>query len=302
MIVDAHTHFFSRPFFEGLARLSPQTGSTEEKLARVAAATGLEIPPADLGAHLARWISGLDAAGVSHAVTFASLPEEAGTVAEAVRRARGRLSGYGLVNPASAGAAGFTRALFEEHGFRGVLLFPAMHHVHPGDPATRAVLEVVNEHRGVAVVHCGILQVKLRDLLGLPRPYDLAYANPLGIVPAANAFPDVAFVIPHFGAGFFRECLMVGEQCENVLVDTSSSNSWMRAQAGDLDLAGVFRRTLGVYGSQRILFGTDSSTLPRGWRQDLLVLQRAALAAAGVGAEDEAAILGGNTRRLLGLP
>jgi predicted TIM-barrel fold metal-dependent hydrolase len=301
MIIDAHTHFFSRPFFEALAGQSPQPGSLEDKLARLAEATGLDIPPEDTAAHTDRWIQELDAAAVSHAVTFASLPQEADAVADAVRHAAGRLTGYGLVNPAADGAVGFTRRLFEEHGFRGVLLFPAMHHVRPGDPAARAVLEVVAEHGGVAVVHCGILQVKLRDLLGLPRPYDLRYASPLGLVPAANAFPEAHFVIPHFGAGFFRECLMAGEQCENIYVDTSSSNSWMRTQPEPLDLASVFRRTLDVYGPQRILFGTDSSTFPRGWRQDLLQEQRAAMTAAGADTVARDAILGGNAQRVLGL-
>ena len=90
------------------------------------------------------------------------------------------------------------------------------------------LLEVLNERRATIYLHCGILVVKPRDLLSLPRTYDLTYANPLGAIPAANAFPDVTFVIPHFGAGFFREALIAGAQCPNVYVDTSSSNSWIK--------------------------------------------------------------------------
>ncbi len=302
MIVDAHTHFFSRPFFETMAAMSPHAGSVDEKLASVAARTGMELPSADVAAHLARWVQAFDEAGVDHAVSFASLPEEAATVAEAVRLAEGRLTGYGLVNPGAEGAAAFTRKLFEEYGFKGVLLFPAMHHVHPRDAAARAIFDVVAAHGGVVVVHCGILQVKLRDLLGLPRPYDLSYADPLGVVPAANAYPQIHFVIPHFGAGFFRECLMAGAQCENVYVDTSSSNAWMRTQPEQLDLAMVFRRTIEVFGPERILFGTDSSTLPRAWRRDLFTLQELALEEAGASETARHAILGGNARRVLGLP
>lgn len=300
-LIDAHTHFFSRPFFEALAGQSPQPGSVAERLAALTARTGLELPATDVRAHTARWVAALDAAGVQHAVTFASLPQEATAVAQAVRAAQGRLTGYVLVNPLSGMGDEITRAHFEERGFKGVLLFPAMHHYKPNDPACRAVLEVVAEKQGVAVVHCGLLQVKLRDLLGLPRPFDLAYASPLDVIPAANAFPEARFVIPHFGAGLFRECLMAGVMCENVYVDTSSSNAWMATQPTAVTLAEVFGRTLAVFGAERVLFGTDSSTFPRGWRADLLADQREALAACGASAKEQALVLGGNAARLLAL-
>ena len=299
MLIDAHTHFFSRPFFEALADQSPQQGTTDEKLARVAEQTGLEVPSPDLEAHVARWIAELDANAVDRCVSFASLPQEADAVAAAVRIAPERLVGYALVNPGAPGAVAATQAHFKDRGFRGVLLFPAMHGFRPSDPACRDVIEVVAAHRGIAVVHCGILQVKLRDLLGLPRPYDLSYADPLGLVPLANAFPEARFVVPHFGAGFFREVLMLGVQCENVYVDSSSSNSWMATQPHPLTLAEVFRRALGVYGPERILFGTDSCTFPRGWRVDLLAAQREALRVVGLGDEATGRILGENAAGLL---
>lgn len=300
-LIDAHTHFFSRTFFEALASQSPQPGSVSERLAALAARTGLELPPAATRAHVARWLAAFDASGVQHAVTFASLPQEAAAVAEALHLGQGRLSGYVLVNPLSAQAEVVTQAHFEERGFKGVLLFPAMHHYKPNDASCRAVLEVVADKQGVAVIHCGLLQVKLRDLLGLPRPFDLSYANPLDVIPAADAFPGARFVIPHFGAGLFRECLMAGAMCENIHVDTSSSNSWMATQPTPYSLAQVFDRALAVFGPERILFGTDSSTFPRGWRADLLATQRAALTACGAPPEAQALIFGGNAARLLGL-
>ena len=53
--------------------------------------------------------------------------------------------------------------------------------------------------------------------------------------------------MPHFGAGFFREALMLADLCPNVYLDTSSSNSWMRYEG--LDLKTVFRRALDVAGA-----------------------------------------------------
>ena len=297
--IDFHTHFFSRPFFEALAEASPQPGSSDAILAGLAQKTGLEVPPPETAEHLARWIEAFDAAGIDHAVSFASHPAEAPVLAEATRLAEGRITPMLLVDPRAEGAAQRARTMMTEHGFGGVLLFPAMHHFRAGDPEAREVLTAVAARGGVVYVHCGLLVVKLRDLLGLPRSFDLSYANPLDLIPAADAHPRAKFVIPHFGAGFFRETLMAGAQCENVFVDTSSSHSWMRTQPARLDLKEVFARALDVFGPERILFGTDSGTFPAGWRSDRLAEQESVISALGLSATESTAILGGNARRLL---
>jgi uncharacterized protein len=114
----------------------------------------------------------------------------------------------------------------------------------------------------------------------------------------ALAFPNLRFVIPHFGAGYFREALMLADLCPNIYFDTSSSNGWMRCEPHAIDLAGVFRRALDVLGPKRLLFGTDSSWFPRGWVRSVFDIQVQALAAAGVSGDGARAILGGNLRSL----
>ena len=111
------------------------------------------------------------------------------------------------------------------------------------------------------------------------------------------AYPQVRFVVPHFGAGCFREALMLADLCPNVWLDTSSSNSWMRYEG--LDLATVFRRALAVAGAGRLLFGTDSSFFPRGWNREVFDTQARVLGELGVSEDDARAILGGNLERLL---
>ena len=61
----------------------------------------------------------------------------------------------------------------------------------------------------------------------------------------------------------------------------------------------MLRRALGVFGPQRILFGTDSCTFPRGWRSELLVSQREAMERCGLSGDETALILAGNAERLL---
>ena len=96
--------------------------------------------------------------------------------------------------------------------------------------------------------------------------------------------PHVPFIIPHFGAGLFREALLVADLCPNVYLDTSSTNRWM-AYHPALTLAGVFRQALEVAGPDRLLFGTDSSFFPRGWNRAVYDAQVSALEAAGVDEE-----------------
>lgn len=298
--VDFHSHFFSATYFRALAERSPLPGTVESRLAEVARRTGIELPPQDETAHLARWMAELEENDVEHLCTFASVPEEIPVVVSAAERSGGRISAFALVDPRVEGASARIRGLLEAGKIRGALVFPAMHHFQIGGEEARPLLQALADHRAVLFVHCGMLVVKLRDLLGLPRTQDLAYANPLSVVPAANAFPAVRFVIPHFGAGFFRETLMAGAQCGNVLVDTSSSNSWMSTHVPRLDLPGVFERALAVFGPERILFGTDSGTFPAGWRADRMKEQRAALVALGVGPAERERIFGGNALEILG--
>ena len=300
-LVDAHTHLFSRTYFEALASQSPQPGSVRDRLDRLSARTGIEVPEPGLEPHVRRWLDALDAAGVAHAVTFASVAQEAPAVADAVRLAAGRLTGFAVLDPHSGIAEEVARRHFTDRGFRGLVYFPALHQFRPNDQVSRAVLEVVQEFQALVVVHFGLLQIKVREALGLPRPFDHTYANPLDLIPAADAFPDVTFVIPHFGAGLFRECLMVGALCPNVVVDTSSSNGWMVTQPQAQSLREVFQRVLAVFGPERVLFGTDSCTFPRGWRADVHAAQVEALEAAGASASDRDLIFGGNAARLLGL-
>jgi predicted TIM-barrel fold metal-dependent hydrolase len=66
-----------------------------------------------------------------------------------------------------------------------------------------------------------------------------------------------------------------------------------------LDLKTVFRRALEVAGSERLLFGTDSSFFPRGWVAGVFQEQARVLSEIGISEENARAILGGNLERLL---
>jgi len=283
-VSDAHVHFFSRRFFEALGA---QCGKTA---AEVAAAVDWELPPPDPTELARQWVGELDTHGVERAALIASIPgDEASTVA-AVNAHPDRFYAYAMVNPLAEHAA-------VARGLRAICLFPAMHLFSMQDPRVEPLLEQAAARHCAVFVHCGVLSVGVRQKLGLPSPFDMRYSNPLELHSVALRHPRVHFILPHFGAGYFREALMLADLCPNVYLDTSSSNSWMRYEG--LDLPGVFHRSLAVAGARRLLFGSDSSFFPRGWNYGIFEVQTRAMQAAGVGSGDARLILGENLRRIL---
>lgn len=300
-VIDFHSHWFSRTFFETLAAQSPLPGSVEDKLTLVREKAGIELPPADHAAHSARWLAEMDRNGVEHLCAFASLPEEMGVVAQAAAASAGRISAFTLIQPKAPEIAQRLEAILTTHGHKGVLLFPALHGYSPDDPSLAPVLEVLARHEAIVYAHCGQFSVRLRTLLGLPGAKDLRHADPLRLLPVACAYPRIRFVIPHFGAGFLRETLMCATQASNIYTDTSSSHGWLATQCPRPTLAQVFESALAAFGPERILFGTDSTTFPTGWQRARFEEQRAALRQAGASMAVEERIFRENARTLLKL-
>jgi len=302
-VCDAHCHLFSRKLFETLAAQSSAIGGAADPVARVAELTGWVMPPADPAQLGAVWAAELEKFDVAVAMLMASLPGDEASIAAAVAAQPQRIVGAFMFDPTKPDVAARARRAFDELALRVVCLFPAMHHYSVAEcEGARELVCLVSERPGTAVfVHCGALSVGVRKKLGLRSPFDMRRANPLDIYGLAAEFPSAKFIIPHFGAGMFRETMMLADLCPNVFVDTSSSNKWMNYEPAPTDLATVFRRALAVTGHERLLFGTDSSFFPRGWHEAIFHAQTAALLEAGVSEEQARAIFGGNFRRMLSL-
>ncbi len=292
-VCDAHVHFFSHAFFSSLAA---QGGFPVEEVGRI------------LGWRIRRsceelaesWKEELDEYGLAKAALIASIPGDEDSVATAVRRYPDRFYGFFMANPVAPDGIDRIHKALDGGCLRGICLFPAMHRYSVQDPRVRPVFEAAAKRPGTVVfVHCGVLTVGARQKLALPSLFDMRFSNPIDLHSVAMEFPKVNFVIPHFGAGYFREALMVCDLCPNVHLDTSSSNSWMRYQSESLDLKGVLRKALSVTGPRRLLFGSDSSFFPRGWHSQVYETQIQALSDLSIKAEDAMCILGGNLERLL---
>ncbi|MGE3190545.1 MAG: amidohydrolase family protein, partial [Vicinamibacterales bacterium] len=245
MLNDAHVHFFSPAFFDTLGRqkgLGPGAA---------VAALGWDDPVSP-DALADRWVAELDRHGVSRAALIASVPGDEASVGAALARHPARFVGFFMLDPTADEAVARARAALDA-GHRGICLFPAMQRYSLHDDRVAAIFDLADSHaaakpplpasreaaspsegeerpspnapagrgptpegRPVIFVHCGVLSVGVRGKLGLPSPFDMRFGNPLDLHDLAGRFPRVPIVIPHFGAGLFREALMLASACPNV--------------------------------------------------------------------------------------
>ena len=258
LINDAHCHFFSPQFFGTLARQQLAMRAASSAMVAVSASEiyrelGWDDPvAADTLAD--RWVAELDRHGVTRTVLIASVPGDETSVAEAAARHPSRFVGFFMLDPSATDAVVCARRAIDELHLSGICLFPAMHHVPLTDERVRRIVDVAAERPGVIVfVHCGVLTVGVRRKLGLPSHFDLRLGNPIEVANLALAFPKVPFIIPHFGAGLFREALMAADICANIHLDTSSSNSWTRYTAGLTPIGNPVKRPASLALVQEIM-------------------------------------------------
>ncbi|MGI9075335.1 MAG: amidohydrolase family protein [Bryobacteraceae bacterium] len=281
---DAHVHFFSHKFYSTLAR--------QKKLENAEALGPLlswEIAPPDPATLAKSWITDLDRHGVNRACLIASMHGDEESVSTAVAAYPDRFLGFFMLDPLQPDALERVRSAAEDPHLHCMCLFPAMHTYSVADRRLVPLLEIASDHHLAVFVHCGAIRVGVRKKLGLPSQFDMRFSNPLDLHPVALHFPQIRFIVPHFGAGMFREALMLADLCPNVWLDTSSSNRWVMYE--NLDLRDVLRRSIDVIGEARLLFGTDSSFFPRGWHAEIFKQQTTALYELGLNKEQAEQVL-----------
>ena len=250
---------------------------------------GESLPDLD-AAQMAEWyVRRITDAGVAKAVVVSVIPDSQYT-RDFIAAANGQVAALAYIDPRLPEAP----AMLEREmaaGFKGVKLLPVNRCYYLSDPVCRPFFEKAAQLGAAITVHYGVTV----DPTG-----DLRYADPTDLSPVARDFPDITFVIAHFGAGYLNEALRLGYQCKNVCVDSSGTNNWMDYDSHGLTLAQVFERALLALGPERVLFGTDSGTTApyRAW---IKYQQLRTLEELGLSAHDRDLIVRGNAVRIFGL-
>jgi len=292
-IVDAHTHFFSYTWMQRFVELAKDDALTVDRLAQK---MNWDCPPKDPAELGKNWVAEQEKFGLSRQILFASGLEEAEFLAAAINTFPSRISGFFMANPKLKLARNQAMYSFNALGMKGVLLFPALHHYNVNSKEAYEVYEEALAADAIVFTHFGQLKIPIFQKLGIEDNIDLRYSNPLDLKQAAHDFSEVNFVIPHFGCGRFEEALELASEFPNIFFDTSSSNAWIQPP---LTLLEVFEKSLKTVGAHRLLFGTDSSFFPRGWRNDIFDKQLLILKQLQVSDQDIQAIMSKNINHLL---
>ncbi|HWP82639.1 MAG TPA: amidohydrolase family protein [Bacteroidota bacterium] len=269
-IFDAHFHFYSNSFFRFLVKQKPNRLDINTELKNLASKGHIEIPGEDPTQLAKRWIDIIDKWKIDRVVLIGSMPGDEDSVVQAVRTHPTRFAGFFAVDPNSNVLMENAEKRLKQDKLKGFFLYPSLYHISVNDEWLYPLYNLAQECKAVVYVHFGKLIMRPRDFAGIPTVTNEAFANPTDLIPVAKKFPGIKFVIPNFGAGKMTETLEVGKECPNVYVDTAGSNSWMADHRDKPDLKQVFQKFMQVFGSSRILFGSDSGMLPRGYRWDIL--------------------------------
>lgn len=246
---------------------------------------------AEVDANLERWAAEVERYGL-HRVVFVSAHDN-DRLAGLVARHPDKFIGFAH-HALAPGADVELRRAVDELGLRGYkLLGPRTDHPFEA-PELRGVWEFLAERRLPALIHFGFLG-RGGGIVQHPR------MSPLSLFEVARAFPEIPFLIPHFGAGYFDDLLALCWSLPNIYIDTSGSNQWMRWMPYPLTLEDLYRKALDTIGPERIVFGSDSSLFPRGFSERYLLDQLRACYTLNVPDADVALIFGGNALRLLQL-
>lgn len=269
-VFDAHVHFYSNSFFKFLVKQKPNRADINTELRNIAAKGHIEIPGEDPVQLAKRWVDIIDKWKLERLMLFGSMPGDEDAVVKAVQAFPTRFTGMFAIDPNSNVLMENAEKRLKSDKLKGILLYPSLYQISVGDEWLFPLYNLVQECKGLVFVHFGKLIIRPRDYAGVPTVVNETFANPKDLIPVAKKFTGIRFIIPNFGAGKFEEVLEVGKQCPNVFVDTAGSNSWMAEHPSKPDLRQVMQKALQVFGAGRVLFGSDSGMLPRGYRYDIV--------------------------------
>lgn len=299
-VIDIHVHFpvvntmgLGRPgpSHPLLVKYASERGDRMRNEWDTAPAEPLARTEEEVEAALERWVREAERYGL-RLVNFVSGGGN-DQLARLVGRHADRFSGFAH-HPLEPGAREKLEHAIDELGLRGYKLLGPMTD-HPFEaPELRGVWEFCAERELPVLIHFGFLG-RGGGIVDHPR------MSPLSLFEVARDFPEIPFVIPHFGAGYWQDLLALCWSLPNIHVDTSGSNQWMRWMPYRLTLEDLFAKAYETIGPERVLFGSDSSYFPRGFSQRYLQDQLRVCYTLNFPAEDIRKIFGGNAARLLKL-
>ena len=189
-IIDAHFHFGNDVYFDTIARAAQHENSVE---------------------HLAEQYR---MRGIVHGIVMGNLPpaELQPDYPAFTSYCVGIDSESGIGPDEVAAQAGYVEQHFQQPGCVGLKLYPGYRPFYVYDDSLTPLYELAVRYHKPVAIHTG-LTAGSNALL--------KYSHPLVLDEAAVKFPEVQFVMCHFGEPWFTDAAAVVEKNPNVMVDLS---------------------------------------------------------------------------------
>jgi uncharacterized protein len=201
-----------------------------------------------------------------------------------------RFVGFARTNPLLSNSLEILKKEYN-NGMRGVKLY-ATNDGFDVSCDCNPIYEYCEKKKLPIVIHFGV---------SIGGKSDLFHGNPVMLSRVLRDYPTINFTIAHFGAGFFRELLMLKYKQDNLFVDTSGTNNWIEYQDNPFTLKDVFKKTIKIFTPKNIIFGSDTRIFPDGYRQNILNEQRGILDELNLKDEDKEDIMYNNAKRVFNI-
>lgn len=277
MIIDGHSHMFTKSMFKNIKI----PGKIPERF--------LKMQEYGAKDNLNAWIAAMDRLDIEKTVFMATSRLNDDFI-EFINSSD-RLVGFAKMNPTSDDAIPVLKKEIEA-GMKGVKLYASEGEFDVGSKEAYPFYKYCEEHQIPITIHFGVT---------IGWSSDLRTGNPLLISRALKDFPELRFTIAHFGAGFFREVLMLRYKQPNLAVDTSGTNNWLVHQDSNMTLKEVFKKAIEVFTPEGLIYGSDTTIFPDGYRDHILKEQTDILKELGLSKVDTDKIMYGNAKRIFGI-
>lgn len=172
------------------------------------------------------------------------IEEQHRRIAEISQRSNGKIISFVGVDPRRENALELIKLCLEDYKMYGIKLYPATgYDLH--DVAYRPIFEAALEYNVPVLLHSGYSF----------GPFLSKYCEPAVIDYLCATYPNITFIAAHLGAGHLEQLCWLGYAKPNLYADCSLMQ--IRTRQNYSEFARNLRLACDLFGSRRILFGTD---------------------------------------------
>ncbi len=182
--------------------------------------------------------------GILFGEPLVPIEEQHDRIAEIAEKSNGKIVPFVGVDPRRKGALELIRYCLEDRRMQGIKLYPAAGY-DPTDEAYHGIFEAALRYSVPVLLHTGYSFGQFSSEHCGPGMLDCLCAR----------YPDVTFVAAHLGSGYLEQLCWLGYAKPNLYADCSLMQ--IRARQNHSEFAGNLRLACDLFGSRRILFGTD---------------------------------------------